>query len=137
MRPMLLAVAFTFGFAGASLAQSEELDCTDPQTQAEMNMCAWADYEAADNELNAVWKDAKAMAKQVDEEQYEDRLKGAEKALLEAQRGWIVYRDGHCELAGFEARGGTMEPMVKSYCLETLTRARTKELREFADGFGN
>ncbi len=35
---------------------------------------------------------------------------GALEAPKKAQRAWIGYRDGQCELAGFEARGGRMEP---------------------------
>ena len=55
----------------------------------------------------------------------------ADGALRAAQRAWIGYRDGQCTLVGFEARGGTMEPMLVSGCKATLTRARTKELRDF------
>jgi uncharacterized protein YecT (DUF1311 family) len=136
MRAALLAAGFSICLADVAWAQGDELDCTDPQTQAAMNMCAWEDYEAADKELNAVWKDARATAKRVDADQYEDRLKGAEKALIAGQRGWIAYRDGQCELYGFEARGGSMEPMLVSGCKAELTRTRTKELRTFAAGFG-
>ena len=101
--------------------------------QQVMNICAYKDYEAADAELNAVWKEARTAAKDLDAELSED-LKGAEKALLAGQRGWIAYRDGQCELAGFEARGGSMEPMLVSGCLADLTRKRTKELQEFIGG---
>ena len=52
----------------------------------------------------------------------------------QGQRGWIAYRDGQCELYGFEARGGSMEPMLVSGCKADMTRARTKELREFITG---
>ena len=55
-----------------------------------------------------------------------DDLKGADKALLAAQRAWIAYRDSQCELAGFEARGGSMEPMLVSGCLADLTRKRAR-----------
>ncbi|MNT91411.1 hypothetical protein D3C72_2325040 [compost metagenome] len=54
---------------------------------------------------------------------------GAEEALKKAQRAWIGYRDGQCELAGFEARGGSMEPMLVSGCLAQLTTTRTEELK--------
>ena len=57
--------------------------------------------------------------------------KAQKRRCLPAQRGWIAYRDGQCELAGFEARGGSMEPMLVSGCLADLTRKRTKELKEF------
>jgi uncharacterized protein YecT (DUF1311 family) len=101
--------------------------------QQDMTICAGRDYDAADAELNAVWKEARAAAKAEDAE-YQDDLKGAEKALLAEQRGWIAYRDGHCELAGFEARGGSMEPMLVAMCLAETTRLRTQELMRYIDG---
>lgn len=116
-----------------ALAQEEDIDCNNAMAQQDMNHCAWLDFEAADAELNAVWKEAKAAAKAMDVE-FEEPMKGAEKALIAGQRGWIAYRDGQCELAGWEAHGGSMEPMLVSGCMAELTRARTKELKDFISG---
>lgn len=129
MRYVVLAVGL-LGFACHARAQDAQPDCNDPITQLDMNICAHLDFEKADKELNAVWKEARAAAKEIDGN-YEADMQGADKALLAAQRGWIAYRDGHCELAGWEARGGSMEPMLVSGCLADLTRVRTKELRGF------
>ncbi len=112
----------------------DEIDCANAMAQQEMNMCAYQDFEKADAELNAVWRKAKASADEMDSQQEEESMKGAAKALLAAQRGWIAYRDGACELAGWEAHGGSMEPMLVSGCLAEMTRARTKELQEFVKG---
>jgi len=130
----LFALAILISASNPELTQGDEIDCEDAMTQIEMNVCARRDYEAVDKELNVVWKDAQAAAKALDAEQYDDRLRGAEKALLDGQRGWIAYRDGQCDLDGFEVRGGTMAPMVVSGCLAEMTRARTKELKEFIAG---
>ena len=120
--------------AGVSTAAAEdEVDCTNAMAQQDMNHCAYLDYEAADAELNAVWGDARTAARELDAELGDD-LKGADKAVLAGQRSWIAYRDSQCELAGFEARGGSMEPMLVSGRLADLTRKRTKELREFITG---
>ena len=70
------------------------------------------------------------MAKDLDAD-IDEHLEGAEEAVLAAQRGWIAYRDGQCEVTGFEAQSGSMEPMLVSGCLADLTRKRTKELKEF------
>jgi uncharacterized protein YecT (DUF1311 family) len=130
MRRQLLALPLLlFAFP----ASGQEVDCDNAMAQVEMNICAERDFAAADHELNAVWKDARKVAKELDAELSDD-LKGADKALLAAQRAWIAYRDGQCELAGFEARGGSMEPMLVSGCKATLTRARTKELKGFIGG---
>jgi uncharacterized protein YecT (DUF1311 family) len=119
--------------AVSTAAAEDDVDCNNAMAQQDMNYCAYKDYEAADAELNAVWKDARKVAKELDAELSDD-LKGADKALLAAQRAWIAYRDSQCELAGFEARGGSMEPMLVSGCLADLTRKRTSQLREFNTG---
>ena len=121
-----------------SLAMAEDdppIDCENAMAQQDMNQCARQDFEAADAKLNEIWKRARVAAKAIDAEQSDD-LKGADKALLAAQRGWIAYRDGQCELVGFEARGGSMEPMFVSGCLADLTRKRSKELEDFITGPG-
>ena len=41
-----------------------------------------------------------------------DDRPGDEATLREAQRAWVAFRDAHCRLEGYEARGGTMEPLV-------------------------
>ncbi len=126
----LLAIAAVLVASLPATAQ-EQLNCANPGPQIEMNMCAWQAFEKADAELNQVWKEAQAAAKALDVREIKPNLRGAAKALLDGQRGWIAYRDGNCELAGWEMRGGSAEPMVKSGCLELMTKARTKELREF------
>ena len=78
--------------AGSAAAAEDEVDCNNAMAQQDMNHCAYLDYEAADAELNAAWKDARKTAKDLDAELSDD-LKGADKALLAAQRAWITYRD--------------------------------------------
>ena len=118
---------------GLPAAAEDTTDCTNAVGQQDMNSCAEKDFEAADAELNAVWKDARKATKDADDAQPEE-LKGADKALLAAQRAWLAYRDGECELEGFQARGGSMEAMLVSGCKADLTRARTRQLKEFIGG---
>lgn len=133
MKPTVLTLLLLIAGVLPALAQ-DDVDCTNAMAQQDMNYCAAKDFEAADTELNAVWKEARTAAKAIDAEQTEEYWKGADKALLAGQRGWIAYRDGQCELYGFEARGGSMEPMLVSGCKAEMTRGRTKELREFLVG---
>lgn len=117
--------------ASASLCAAEEVDCENAQTQMDMNICADKDYQQADKALNAAYKKAVAAAREMDENVKDmgEAYVGAVDALKRAQRAWIGYRDGQCEFAGFEARGGSMEPMLVSGCLADLTRKRTDELK--------
>ncbi|HET9537228.1 MAG TPA: lysozyme inhibitor LprI family protein [Mesorhizobium sp.] len=127
---MLLTLLLT----ATSLARAEEKrDCANAITQSDMNQCASMDFDEADKELNAIWKTARETARKLDEQQHEGDMKGAEQALLAGQRGWIAYRDGHCELAGWEAHGGSMEPMLVWGCKAELTRERTRQLKEFIE----
>jgi len=118
------------------VAAQDKPDCNNAMTQLDMNQCANMDFQAADAELNAVYK--KAMAKMRETDSYlPDDLKGAADTLRDAQRAWIPYRDKACEAYGFLARGGSMEPMLYSSCLADLTNQRVKELQELVEGLGN
>ncbi len=123
--PVLMAL-----FAAPALGQ--ELDCSNPVTQSEITQCAYQGWQAADGDLNATYQLAVSWAKETDANQPDD-LKGAETALREGQRAWITVRDKTCELAGFAARGGTLEPTLVYACMEDLTRARSEELRSLTE----
>jgi uncharacterized protein YecT (DUF1311 family) len=115
-------------------AQEPEWNCENPQAQQEMNYCAGIDFERADAELNAEYRAAIAHARQADRTDAAARLPsddrpGDEATLRDAQRAWVGFRDAHCRLQGYEARGGSMESMLYDGCRAALTRARTAELR--------
>lgn len=119
-------------------AQDPQWNCANPQAQQEMNYCAAQDAERADAELNTVYRTAIADAQAADREYAQMDPGGAaahrgepgeEATLREAQRAWVAFRDAHCRMQSFEARGGSMQPMLDGGCRATLTRARTAELR--------
>ena len=119
-------------------AQDPQWNCANPQAQQEMNFCAAEDFRRADAELNTAYRAAIAEAQQADREYrvLDDEAGGRptgepgwEASLREAQRAWVKFRDAHCRLESFEARGGSMQPMLDAGCRATLTRARTAELR--------
>lgn len=110
-----------------------EWNCDDPQVQQEMNWCAAQDFAAADAKLNAQWKITAAAMKAQDVSFAEygdnDTREGYFESLLEAQRGWLRYRDAHCRVDGYTARGGSMESLLSATCKARLTRMRTEELK--------
>ncbi|WP_156379815.1 MULTISPECIES: lysozyme inhibitor LprI family protein [unclassified Rhizobium] len=114
----------------AAAAGADEPDCNNATTQSDMTLCAQMDYDTADAALNAAYRKTLARAQAADKDLADlgDDMVGAVDALKTAQRAWIAYRDGQCALAGFEARGGTMEPMLVAGCLAELTTKRTEEL---------
>lgn len=119
----------------SSAEEKPEFDCGNKETQMEMTMCAGEEYEAADKALNAQWKLTRKVMVDWDKE-LDESQRGAEAALLKAQRAWIDYRDGQCEAEGFAARGGTLEPMLNASCLAELTKLRTEELKTLAETIG-
>lgn len=119
---------------GAS-ARAEDLpDCIDPQTQMEMSYCAHLDFETADKELNALWPDVVAAAKQSDEYVAEQAksmgVPTTLEALRTAQRAWITFRDAECEYQSYSFFGGTGQAMIGSACLAELTLVRIDQLRQ-------
>ncbi|WP_298465869.1 lysozyme inhibitor LprI family protein [uncultured Erythrobacter sp.] len=122
------------------LAQSDGFpecnqEAADRGIQQEMNICAAVEFRKADAELNAQWNVTSQKMKEFDESwtaEWDDRP-GWFASLLEAQRAWIAFRDAHCRVDGYTARGGSLEPLLVSTCKTALTEARTEQLRELAE----
>jgi uncharacterized protein YecT (DUF1311 family) len=133
--PLFVACGVVLIAGGAARAQEDEpkVDCANAMTQMEINACASEDYDAADKELNAQW--AKTRKVMVDwDAELDEQNKGAVDSLMKAQRAWIEYRDGQCDAVGYSVWGGTMYPAVVAGCLADLTRKRTEELKDLANG---
>ncbi|AUC10408.1 MULTISPECIES: lysozyme inhibitor LprI family protein [Agrobacterium] len=132
---LVTAVVFcvTAGLSASAAAQTEP-NCKEPQTQADMTICAGKDYEKADKELNVAYQKLRKLLIERDKAADADG-KGATDALVTAQRAWVAFRDANCALAGFQARGGSMEPMLISSCLAETSGKRAEELRQLSEGF--
>lgn len=106
----------------SSGATAQSTDCDKAETQAELRQCEQARYLDADRALNAQWRLAlAAIANEPDEE----------KALLDAQRAWISFRDLHCKAVGVQSGGGTLKSVVVVSCLADVTDNRVEELKAF------
>lgn len=97
--------------------------CADAVTQTDLNLCSMKEYEAADAELNAAWRDLRDIAKR----------RGMSGSLLDAQRAWIAFRDAHCETVAARYAGGSIAPLIANRCMTELTEARSAQLRELAE----
>lgn len=124
-----LTLALTLCAAPVAAA---DLDCDNAMTQLDMNRCAHQAYVLADEDLNLAYGMAIDMARSMDE-YLQDGEVPAEQLLREAQRAWITFRDKACELESTIVRGGSMQQLIYSSCLERETRARTESLRYFAE----
>ena len=117
----------------AAPAAADE-DCGDLPQQP-MNQCFYRAYERADAEMNAQWKLTAAAMKQDDRDldRTYDKEPGYFDTLLASQRAWLTYRDQQCLSESFEARGGSMAPMLNSSCRITLTQERTRQLKALVE----
>ncbi|MEE9986485.1 MAG: lysozyme inhibitor LprI family protein [Agrobacterium pusense] len=121
--------------AGISMpVAAQEPNCKEPQTQADMTICAGKDYERADKKLNVEYQKLRKLLTERDKAADADG-KGATDALVTAQRNWVAFRDANCALSGFQARGGSMEPMLISSCLADMSGKRAEELKALTDQF--
>lgn len=130
---MISTFLVALALQGSLDARYREHHCGDPQTQMDMNFCAAIDFERADVALNAAWRQAIAGERAADRERPrgDDVRPSNEAVLRQAQRAWIVFRDAHCTVEGYDqARGGSMETMVYHGCRARLTRERIRQLTE-------
>jgi uncharacterized protein YecT (DUF1311 family) len=112
------------GAFGADAPLYKTRDCDKEMVQMEMNMCAGANLEAANMELNRVYQ--KLMSQQTDQKTKDE--------LKDAERSWVAYRDKECAWEiGPQEDGGSIWPMAMSNCLQEKTDARIRELKEQFD----
>ncbi|HEV2802833.1 MAG TPA: lysozyme inhibitor LprI family protein [Pyrinomonadaceae bacterium] len=104
-------------------AATEQDDGEDPcpgaNTQFELNQCAARARDKADAELNKVYRDL-----------LKDTGTTERAKLRAAQLAWLKFRDAHCDYESIGNKGGSIYPMVMSFCLAEVTTARVKQLRE-------
>ena len=130
--PRFLTLSFIFL---ASAASAQEIDCANVVTQSDMNQCAYADWEAADADLNTAYQAAMELLQGWDADLPEDEQGGAA-ALKDAQRAWIIFRDKACEAEGYAMKGGSAEPLLVYGCMRQLTEDRTGQLQAMVDSYG-
>ena len=122
----------------ALMAVPDEPNCIEPTIQLELNACAGLELQAADAAMNREWKRLLPRLKARDKDVGPPTDGGPTyvKALLDAQRTWLRYRQTHCRSYAFFARGGSMEPMQLYGCEAQLTNERTKQLHELFELYG-
>jgi uncharacterized protein YecT (DUF1311 family) len=119
---LLAPLAFVTSAAAPADDSQDTINCSNPMSQIEMNICSNKDYQRADAALNRAYK--KAVAN--------EDAQGRE-LLRTAERAWIKFRDAHCEYATSSSAGGSIHPMDYANCVTQLTDLRTKQLKEGTD----
>ena len=104
-------------YAGGSIQPTVYYGCltqltNDRTAELEQTKAASMNYEAADQELNAVYQDLQTYLNPTEQEQ-----------LTTAQLAWIDYRDAHC----------AFESSDTNACLAQVTEAQVQQLRQQLD----
>ncbi len=111
----------------AALLTAQPLACDNPVTQQDMNQCAARKANEADADLNLIYPQVVAHFEQLDRD---SETQEGVRRLRAAQRAWVAFRAAECALTGYEALGGTLEPLLVSGCQAELTKSRAAELRQ-------
>ncbi|MEM9244786.1 MAG: lysozyme inhibitor LprI family protein [Cyanobacteria bacterium P01_F01_bin.153] len=106
-------------------AQSQ-LSCDDPQTQQELNRCAFQTLTQENQRLNNTYR-----------ELFPNLSEQRQKLLRNSQIAWTAYRDRECRFYDSSAEGGSLQPLLSSGCKARLTRDRTQLLQRYRDGLGS
>lgn len=108
-------------------ASSSDACMEHAQSQAAMDACAAQGLSAADKELNQVYQ--QVLKKYTANKAFITKLKAAQKA-------WMMFRDA--ELAARfpqdNSQYGSAYPMCANNELETMTRQRTEQLKQWLKG---
>jgi uncharacterized protein YecT (DUF1311 family) len=129
---MIAALLLALALQSPSAAQAGEPDCNDAETQMDMNHCAGERFGQADAQLNRVYRDVVRQEQAADRDAVGmiDSHPTNEEALRASQRAWLAFRDAQCEYESFEARGGSMQPMLYEDCRARMTRERIRQLSQ-------
>ncbi len=123
MRIVALPLIFSAFFSTSALsADKPESNCLQTaQNQAELNDCAAQTYKNADGEMNKAYKKVMDTLKTSPEKS---------KALLQAQRAWLKFRDADCAFLSSNSAGGSINAMNNTLCLSERTTERTNALNK-------
>jgi uncharacterized protein YecT (DUF1311 family) len=121
--PALLCILFLLSASFAKTQKERQIQpCENRGSQAEAGDCAYREYKAADAELNQIYGRLAAVLDAEDKAQ-----------LKESELAWIKYRDSYCSFESSQYKGGTMRPMIESFCLARVTKAHAAELKDQFD----
>jgi uncharacterized protein YecT (DUF1311 family) len=141
---LIIALAPTLSFATVKddLAKIDAdlhkcLNAPDGQSTVGMNFCMEQGEQAADVELNIVYKGIVAGLQKKTGDQYQDSANSETlKRLIASERAWVTFRDANSTLNGVTMLGGTGETSVILGTQYDMTTKRVTEINDLL-GSGN
>lgn len=130
MKKCITLIICLFSLNAAAKCNQAE---ADKGVQPELNDCAYENYQAADKQLNALYKKLIVKTEADAKESHTDAKLAINKLKL-AQNAWVKFRDADCKYASFAFEGGQAQPMEEFGCLESKTEQRMKDIQEMLTG---
>lgn len=106
------------------------LDCDKAVNTIELNDCASIEKEKVESQLNATYKSVIQKLEHPEPEVADDYW-ATKKALVEAQRAWVKFREADCDAIYTWHRGGTIRTVMYIGCMQAHAEQRIKELKEY------
>ena len=129
MRSMLIGLTACFTFFMTASLRAEDTKYSPVYESCLKKAVATVDI------LNCIATEMTFQDKRLNKA-YQSALKafssGRQEKLKDAQRLWIKYRDGNCEVF-VNASGGTMDSLNTASCFLDMTAKRAKELEDQAE----
>ncbi|KGT95215.1 type VI secretion protein [Erwinia typographi] len=119
-----------FGLFVMSVSAQAMEDCSKKTSDPDVFICAQNNRTAAEKELNKEYSEAKKRINNVFSSEPEVK-KDYLPVFLEAQRGWLQYRDNQCKLYAHVAdKNSNPYTVFTNNCIAKMDEERTKELKE-------
>ena len=128
------------GLMLAAASAAHDVRCDSDQTNDLIN-CAAVISRAADDQLDVQWRTTVAKVQEWEKAigPIPPDILAANgnltysQSLLASERAWLAYRDAECGLEVWGNAGGRELPIYRESCLTQLTKARTQQLKDFAE----
>ncbi|MEI2266100.1 lysozyme inhibitor LprI family protein [Erwinia sp. CGal63] len=129
MKKKVLAIAAIgfFALSGTALAMD---DCSKKTSDSEVFACSENNRVVAEKELNKEYSEAKKRIETTFSDEPEVK-KAYLPVFLDAQRGWLKYRDNQCKMfAHVAAEKSNPYAVFTNNCIAKLDAQRSNELKE-------
>lgn len=102
--------------------KNSQVNCDEPFTQVEMSQCAIIESEQTEKQLQKIYHQL--------ETQNSDDVEQLN-LLKQTQLLWLKYRETSCKYASSQYEGGSIQPLIYSSCITSLTKERVENLESY------
>lgn len=100
------------------------VDCQNAMATPDINECASIEQKKVEDKLNKVYQRVIKTIGEAD----------TRKALVDAQRAWVKFREADCKAVYELYKGGTIRTVMFIGCMQQHAEARIKNLEDFQGG---